>query len=370
MMIDREQLERLLARIPELEAGLSDPVVASDPKRYRVLAQEHAGLKRLEITAREWTSLSDRIAENRVMAAAGDDPELAELAAQELPELEAALPAAERALRLALIPPDPDQDRNAVVEIRAGTGGDEAGLFAGDLYRMYSRYAETRGWKISPIDASASETGGYKEIVFSVEGPGVYGGLRYEMGGHRVQRVPVTESQGRIHTSAATVAVFPEAAEEDELEIGPDDIRIDIFRASGAGGQHVNTTDSAVRITHLPTGLVVQSQDERSQHRNKDKAMSVLRARILDQRREAEARKKGDARRVQIGSGDRSERIRTYNFPQNRLTDHRIGLTLYSLDRIIQGELEDLIEAIAEHDIELRIQAGLDGVAAAPGNGS
>jgi len=360
-MIDRKQLDRILARIPELEAGLSDPAVAGDQKRYRVLAQEHADLKRLEAAAREWMRLSDRIAENRVLMTDGAEPELAALAAQELPELEAVLPAAERALRLALLPPDPDADRNVVMEIRAGTGGDEAGLFAGDLYRMYSRYAETRGWKVSPIDANASETGGYKEIIFSVEGAGVYGVLRYEMGGHRVQRVPVTESQGRIHTSAATVAVFPEAAEEDELEIGPEDIRIDIFRASGAGGQHVNTTDSAVRITHLETGIVVQSQDERSQHRNRDKAMSVLRARILDRQREAEARKKGDARRVQIGSGDRSERIRTYNFPQNRLTDHRIGLTLYSLDRIIQGELGELLAAVAEHDLELRMQAGLAG---------
>ncbi len=358
-MIDRAQIDRMLEQVTVLETRLSDPATAADQKQYRALVQEHALLKRIERKAHDYLALSTRLNEHREIIADGSDPELAELAALELEGLEADLPQAERDLMVSLLPPDPDRDRNAVMEIRAGTGGDEAALFAGDLYRMYSRYAETRGWKLGVIDASASEAGGFKEIVFSVDGPEAFGSLRYEMGGHRVQRIPVTESQGRIHTSAATVAVFPEAAEEDELEIAPEELRIDIFRASGAGGQHVNTTDSAVRITHLPTGIVVQSQDERSQHRNRDKAMNVLKARILDQRRAAEAQEKGDARRIQIGSGDRSQRIRTYNFPQNRLTDHRIGLTLYSLDRIIEGDLDELLRRLYEQDLELRLQVGI-----------
>jgi peptide chain release factor 1 len=227
---------------------------------------------------------------------------------------------------------------------------------------MYSRYAEHEGWRIGMIDASPSEVGGYKEVVFSVEGTGVYGRLRYEGGGHRVQRVPVTESQGRIHTSAATVAVFPEAEPEDEIEIPHEDVRVDIFRSSGPGGQSVNTTDSAVRLTHLPTGIVVQCQDEKSQHRNKEKAMNVLKARILDMKQQEEAAKMGQTRRSMIGSGDRSERVRTYNFPQNRLTDHRINLTLYSLDRIMDGELAEVLNSLREHDVELRLQAEMKGV--------
>jgi len=359
-MIDRAQIDKILQRIPEIEAELSESSVASKQVLFRKLVQEHAALKKLERKAKVYLNLEDRLQENRILAGDESEPELAELASMELIELEEQLPQAEKELMVALLPPDPDEARNAVVEVRAGTGGDEAALFAGDLYRMYSRYAETMGWKVGVIDASPSEVGGYKEIVFTVEGAKAYGILRYEMGGHRVQRIPATESQGRIHTSAATVAVFPEADESDEIEIAPDEIRIDIFRASGAGGQHVNTTDSAVRITHLPTGIVVQSQDERSQHRNKDKAMSVLMARILDQKRREEAQKKGDARRNQIGSGDRSERIRTYNFPQNRMTDHRINLTLYSLDRIIEGDLDELLTSLREHDTELRLKAFLE----------
>ncbi len=278
------------------------------------------------------------------------------MAEAEVARVEDELPAAERVLQIALLPPDPDENRNVIVEIRAGTGGEEAALFAGDLMRMYARYAETRGWKLDLIDASASNLGGYKEVVFSVEGQDVYARLRFESGGHRVQRIPVTETSGRIHTSAATVAVLPEADEVDEVEIKPEDLRIDIFRSSGPGGQSVNTTDSAVRITHLESGIVVQSQDERSQHRNKEKAMRVLRARLLDHARAEESARLADTRRLLIGSGDRSQRIRTYNFPQNRVTDHRVeGLTLYSLDRLMEGDLDTLLDRLAEHDLALRL---------------
>lgn len=363
-MIEREYIEKILARVHEIETALSDPATSADQKRFRALVREHSTLKKLETHAEAYFRLADEIVGNRALRDDPDsDPELREMAEIELAELEPQLPEAETELKVALLPPDPDDERNAVVEIRAGTGGDEAALFAGDLYRMYSHYAEQQGWKIGVIDASTSEVGGYKEVVFTLEGANVYGAMRYESGGHRVQRVPATESQGRIHTSAATVAVFPEAEADDELEINPEDLRIDIFRASGAGGQHVNTTDSAVRITHLPTGTVVQSQDERSQHRNKDKAMAVLKARILDAMRREEAERMGDARRSLIGSGDRSQRIRTYNFPQNRLTDHRIGLTLYSLDRVIEGELDGLLQAVRAQDLELRLQAELKSAA-------
>jgi peptide chain release factor 1 len=318
--------------------------------------QEHARLKRIEKISRELFDLQTRLKENRELAEDASDPELAELAVAELEEIEVAIPEVERDLRLILLPPDPDDARNAVMEIRAGTGGDEAALFAGDLFRMYSRYAESAGWKISVVDASSSDVGGYKEIVFTVEGDGAYGVMRYECGTHRVQRVPTTESSGRIHTSAATVAVFPEADASDDIDIPPADVRVDIYRASGPGGQCVNTTDSAVRLTHLPTGIVAQSQDQKSQHRNKEKAMQVLKARVLDAARREEAAKQGAARRSQIGSGDRSERIRTYNFPQNRLTDHRIGLSLYSLDRVLEGELDEVVKPLREHDMESRMQ--------------
>ena len=247
------------------------------------------------------------------------------------------------------------------MEIRAGTGGDEAALFAGDLYRMYTRYGEQRGWKTAIMDASSTSLGGYKEVIFSVEGDDVFRTLQFESGAHRVQRIPATETQGRIHTSAATVAVLPEAEDVDEIEVQPDEIRIDTYRASGAGGQHVNKTDSAVRLTHAPTGLVVQSQDERSQHRNKEKAMRVLKARLLDLQRQEEINKMASTRRNQVGSGDRSERIRTYNFPQNRVTDHRINLTLYSLDRMMEGMMQELLGTLYERNVEIRLQEELEG---------
>ena len=277
------------------------------------------------------------------------DPELKALAKEELEKAEKARPEAERILLIELQPPNPNDERNAIMEIRAGTGGDEAALFAGDLARMYMRYAENNGWKTELIDASPSEAGGYKEIVFSIQGENVFRAMQFEGGTHRVQRVPVTEGSGRIHTSTATVAVLPEAEDVDELEIKPEDLRVDVYRASGAGGQHVNKTDSAVRITHLPTGLVVASQEERSQHKNRAKVMRVLRSHLLElKRREAEDQA-GESRRSQIGSGDRSERIRTYNFPQNRLTDHRIHFTSHNLEKVMEGELSALLLALYEN---------------------
>lgn len=356
-MIDRSYIENRLARLNEIETELGNPAASANQKRFRELLREHAVIKKFKEKADKFMRLEDDIRSNRELIAAGGaaDAELVEMAKAEIAENEKALPKAERELLVALLPPDPSDSRNAIMEIRAGTGGDEAALFAADLFRMYSRYAEGRGWKISMIDGATSEIGGYKEVIFSVEGADVYVTLKYESGGHRVQRIPVTEGAGRIHTSAATVAVFPEADEDDDIEIKPDEVRIDLFCSSGAGGQSVNTTYSAVRITHLATNLVVQSQDERSQQRNKVKAMEVLKARLLDLKRREEAEKKGDFRRTQIGTGDRSERIRTYNFPQNRLTDHRINYTLYSLDRAIEGDIGELLTTLREHDIQLRL---------------
>jgi peptide chain release factor 1 len=355
-MIDRAHVRRILARLPEIEQALSQPGAAADQNRYRRLLVEHAALKKVERQAEAVLDMQRRLDENRPLVD-DSDAELADLARGEVHEIEAALPAAERALMVALLPPDPAAGRSALLEIRAGTGGDEAALFAADLFRMYSRFADARRWKVRTIDASPSELGGLKDVVCAVEGADAYDWMQYESGVHRVQRVPATEAQGRIHTSAATVAVFPEADAQDDIVVKPEELRVDTYRASGAGGQHVNRTDSAIRITHLPTGLVVQCQDEKSQHRNRERAMSVLKARLLDRQRSEEAERMGDRRRSLIKSGDRSDRIRTYNFPQNRLTDHRIGLTLYSLDRIIEGDLDALVTALRDHDIEQRLQA-------------
>ena len=324
-MLDEKQIEAKLGRLAAVEAELGDPSVLADRKRYRETLAEYSALKKLDYV---WT-------------------------AYQLEE------ASEKDVSAALLPPDPLEGRNAVMEIRAGTGGEEAALFAGDLFRMYSRYAEARGWKISVMNSNATSLEGYKEVVFTVVGEGAYGRLRFESGGHRVQRVPVTEAQGRIHTSAATVVVFPEADEQDELEIPDKDIRIDLFCAGGAGGQHVNKTESAVRMTHLPTGLVAVCQDERSQQRNREKCFATLKARILDFKRREEEAKLGADRMTLRGSGDRSERIRTYNFPQNRMTDHRINLTLYSLDRIIDGELDPLLDPLVSHDLDERLARAL-----------
>jgi len=335
-MIDGKHIEEVLARLPEVEAALADMAVISDRKRYRQALQDYSFLKKLDSAYTMYLLAVDD----------GTDEELVRTS--------------ERDVTAALLPPDPFEARHAVMEIRAGTGGEEAALFAGDLFRMYSRYCETRGWKVSVMHSNATSLDGYKEVVFTVLGEGSYGTFRFESGAHRVQRVPETEAQGRIHTSAATVVVFPEADEEDELEIPEKDIRIDLFCSGGAGGQHVNKTESAVRMTHLPTGLVAVCQDERSQIRNREKCLATLKARILDFRRREEEAKLGASRLTLRGSGDRSEKIRTYNFPQNRMTDHRIGLTLYALDRIVEGEMQPLLDALKENDLEDRIRLALE----------
>ena len=359
-MIDKIHIRRVLDKVEAAETALSDPAVLGNPKVYREKMREHAALKKLESVANAYFRLLDELEDNRGLIAEPDaDPDLAEMARAEIAALEARLPQAESAVLAGLLPAEPADARNAVFEIRAGTGGEEAALFAAVLFRMYSRFCDGKGWKISVIDANATELGGYKEIVFTVVGEGAYGVFKFESGGHRVQRVPETEAQGRIHTSAATVIVFPEADEADEIELPESELRVDIFCAGGHGGQGVNTTYSAIRITHLPTGLVAQCQDERSQHRNKEKALAVLKSRILDQRRQAEEAALGQTRLGLRGSGDRSQRIRTYNFPQNRMTDHRVNLTLYSLDRIVEGDLAPLLDALHAYDLNQRIEAEL-----------
>ena len=353
-MLDTDQIKSVLGRLASVEADLGDPNVLGDAKRYRQTLRDHAFLKKLESAYAAYDKVLGDIKGNEELLS---DPDFKEEAEAEIASLKESLPEVEKRL----LKPDPFESRNAVLEIRAGTGGEEAALFAGNLFRMYSRYCETKGWKISLMHANETSLDGYKEIVFTVVGEGAYGLLRFESGGHRVQRVPETEAQGRIHTSAATVVVFPEADEEDELEIPDSDIRIDLFCAGGAGGQHVNKTESAVRMTHLPTGLVAVCQDERSQQRNREKCFATLKARILDHKRREEEAKLGADRLSLRGSGDRSERIRTYNFPQNRVTDHRIDLTLYSLDRVIEGEMSPILDALASHDLDERIAAALNG---------
>ena len=340
---------------------MGDPAVIADAKRYRETVREHTALRKLEAASRDYFKIIEDIEGNETLLG---DPDFAAEAKSEIERLKSELPAAERRVLAGLLPPDPLEGRNAVfevrAEVRAGTGGEEAALFAGDLFRMYTRYCEEKGWKIEVMSSSPTSLDGYKEVVFTVVGDGAYGRFRFESGGHRVQRVPETEAQGRIHTSAATVIVFPEADEEaDDFEIPEKDLRIDIFCAGGHGGQGVNTTYSAIRMTHLPTGLVAQCQDERSQQRNKEKCLATLKARILDQRRREEEAKAGASRLSLRGSGDRSERIRTYNFPQNRLTDHRIDLTLYALDRIIEGDMDQVLGPLAEADLSDRIAAAL-----------
>jgi len=340
---------------------MSRPEIATDPNKMRELLRDHKHSKHLHDLGAIYLETKQQAEEATTMSEDADlDDDMREMAQMEAAELAEQLPVAEKNLKFALLPPDPDDERSVILEIRAGTGGDEAALFAGDLFRMYQRYADQQGWKLTPMDTSESEVGGYKEVIASLEGDQVYKQLKYESGVHRVQRVPATEASGRIHTSAATVAVLPEAEEVDEVNIPADEIRVDVFRSSGPGGQSVNTTDSAIRITHLPTGVIVQCQDEKSQHRNREKAMKVLQARLLDRQRQEEAAERAGDRKAMIGTGDRSERIRTYNYPQNRITDHRIGLTLYHLDRIIEGDLDQLISPLAEEDLETRLQTELD----------
>ncbi|NIZ09861.1 peptide chain release factor 1 [Pseudooceanicola sp. HF7] len=347
-MISEDRLARITGRYEYLEAAMAE--ASGD---YAALAREYAELKPVVEVVRDWQALQGDLAEAEAML---EDPEMAALAEEELPQLRARLPKLEHALQLALLPRDAADARPAMIEIRPGTGGDEAALFAGDLLRMYQRYAEARGWKLEIVEQQLTELGGIKEVTAAVKGDNVFARLKYESGVHRVQRVPSTESGGRIHTSAATVAVLPEA-EDVDIRIDPNDLRIDTMRASGAGGQHVNTTDSAVRITHIPTGIVVTSS-EKSQHQNRAIAMQVLRNRLFDlERQRADSARAAD-RKAQVGSGDRSERIRTYNFPQGRMTDHRITLTLYKLDQVMQGDLDEIIDALtADHQAALLAEA-------------
>ncbi|MFU9138680.1 peptide chain release factor 1 [Erwinia tasmaniensis] len=339
------KLEALQERHEEVEVMLGDAGVIADQERFRALSREYAQLTDVSQCFRRWQQTQDDIATAEEMLA---DPEMRDMAQDELKEAQAASEGLEQALQVLLLPKDPDDERNCYLEVRAGTGGDEAAIFAGDLFRMYSRYAEARRWKIEVLSANEGEHGGYKEVIAKVIGDGAYGRLKFESGGHRVQRVPETESQGRIHTSACTVAIMPELPEAELPDINPGDLKIDTFRSSGAGGQHVNTTDSAIRITHLPTGIVVECQDERSQHKNKAKALAVLGARIRAAEMAKRQLEEASTRRNLLGSGDRSDRNRTYNYPQGRITDHRINLTLYRLDEAMQGKLDMLIEPIVQ----------------------
>ena len=341
----RLKLEQLQERFEEIAGLLSDPDVIGNQSRFTSLSKEYAKLEPVVDEFRRFGTMEARIAAAEEMRR-DDDPDIRNMAEEEIRSVQGQLEEQERQLQLLLLPSDPNDDRNIFLEVRAGTGGDEAALFAGDLFRMYSRYAEQQGWQIELISESEGEQGGFKEIIVRVIGQGAYSRLKFESGAHRVQRVPATESQGRIHTSACTVAILPEADSVDEIDINPSDLRIDTFRASGAGGQHVNKTDSAIRITHLPTGIVVECQDERSQHKNRAKALSLLQARLLSSEQERAQAEQTQQRRLLVGSGDRSERIRTYNFPQGRVTDHRINLTLHQLDDILEGNLDPIIDPL------------------------
>jgi peptide chain release factor 1 len=340
-----ERLHGIEKRYMELESLLSDPEVVSNRELYPAYLREHSELGKIVEAYRQYMSLSEELEQSKELLS-DSDPEIKELARAEVDSIGEKLESLELEIKKLLIPKDPNDDKNVILEIRAGTGGEEASLFAGDLFRMYSRYAENKRWKIELMDAHWTDSGGLKEVIAMVRGQAAYSHLKYESGTHRVQRVPATEAQGRIHTSAVTVAVLPEA-EDVEVHIDPNDINVDVYRSSGPGGQSVNTTDSAVRITHLPSGLVVTCQDEKSQHKNKAKAMKVLRARLYDLQLRQQNEKISQERKSQVGSGDRSERIRTYNFPQGRVTDHRIGLTLYKLDQVLQGALDEIIDELA-----------------------
>ena len=341
------KLEEVVDRFREVEGLLSDPTVVNDQNRYRALTKEHAELVDVVRSYHRYCQIRQELTGSQELLK-DPDPDVREMAGAEVADLQTEKKQLEAQLKLMLLPKDPNDSRNVILEVRAGTGGDEAALFAGDLFRMYTRYAENQGWKVELLNSAESEAGGFKEVIAMITGNGAYSRFKYESGTHRVQRVPETETQGRIHTSACTVAVLPEA-EDVEIDIDPSDLRIDLFRASGAGGQHVNKTESAVRITHIPTGVVVSCQDEKSQHKNKAKAMKVLQSRLLDAMQAEQQAKMAADRKSQVGSGDRSERIRTYNFPQGRCTDHRVGLTLYKLEAIMQGDLDEVIDTLTTH---------------------
>jgi len=344
-----EKLDSIVQKYEELEKMLADPEVIADPERFQKHAKAHAELQEVVSVYRDYKRVEKELEDAEALLEEEQDPEFKEMVENEIEDLSQRKEDLEEKLKILLLPKDPNDEKNVIMEIRAGAGGDEASLFAGDLFRMYSRYAEEKNWKIDVMNTHPSDVGGFKEIIFMVKGKGAYSRLKYESGVHRVQRIPVTESGGRIHTSTVTVAVLPEA-EEVDVEIDPDDLRIDLFCSSGPGGQSVNTTQSAVRITHIPTGIVVSCQDEKSQHKNKEKAMKVLRARLLAKLQEEQRSQIDSERRSQVGSGDRSERIRTYNFPQSRVTDHRIGLTLHKLESVLEGELDEIIEALITND--------------------
>lgn len=354
------KLENLSDRFEEISALLSQPEVQNDQTQFRSLSQEYAQLNPIVDCYKQYHDNEETLKSAQEMSQ-DPDPELREMAKEELLEAEQQQSTLEQQLQILLLPKDPNDNRNIFLEVRAGTGGDEASIFSGDLAKMYQRYAEKQNWNIEIISENRGDHGGYKEIIMRISGQNVYSQLKFESGAHRVQRVPETESQGRVHTSACTVAIMPEVESVDEYDINPADLRIDTFRASGAGGQHVNKTDSAIRITHLPTGVVVECQDERSQHKNRARAMSLLQSRLLTAEQEKQQAEQAQNRKLQVGSGDRSERIRTYNYPQGRMTDHRINLTLYKLDEIMQGGLEHVIQPlINEHQAELLTQLGND----------
>jgi peptide chain release factor 1 len=349
-------LNKIDARYDDISRKLSDPEIIGNQSKLKALSREHRHLQEIRELGQKYRMLIEAVEEANEIINDGADPELIEIAKTDLQEIEPQIEEIENQLRIMLIPRDPNDDKDVIMEIRAGTGGEEAALFASDLYRMYSRFAEDQGWKTEPLSMNPSGTGGLKEIIFGISGDSAFSHLKFESGVHRVQRVPVTESSGRIHTSAASVAVLPEA-EDVDIEIKESELKVDVYRSSGPGGQSVNTTDSAVRITHLPTGMVVTCQDEKSQLKNKTKALKVLRARLLDRAVQEQQSKIAAERKSMVGSGDRSAKIRTYNFPQGRITDHRIGLTLYKLQSVLDGHLNELIEALRQHDQEARLAA-------------